>query len=95
MVNKSELGDKFKGRTFAYKEYYVRYYYDKHGIVRYYYYEKSDRNESFAREDAYVYITVGFTIVYIIGCIAFAPETGGVSLGGLVFASKRNTKLFY
>lgn len=80
------MGDKFKGRTFAYKEYYVRYYYDKYGIVRYYYYEKSDRNESFAREDAYVYITVGFTIVYIIGCIALAPETGGVSLGGLVFA---------
>lgn len=81
-----KIGYKFKGRTFTYKEYYVKYYYDQHGIVRYYYYDKSDKDESFAKENAYVYIGIGLSIIIVIGCIALAPETCGASLGGLVFA---------
>ena len=31
---KLEIGYTIEGRTFSYKVYYVKYYYDKHGIIR-------------------------------------------------------------
>lgn len=75
-----------KGRTFSYKGYYVKYYYDKHGIIRYNYYEKADKKESSSSKSPYVYLAIGMSVIIVIGCIALAPETGGASLGGLAFA---------
>ena len=83
---KIKIGNSFKGRTFFYNGYYVKYYYDKHGIVRYYYFDKSDKKESFAQDNAYVYVTGALAIIVIVGSIALIPATGGASLGGLVFA---------
>lgn len=75
-----------KGRTFSYKGYYVKYYYDKHGIIRYNYYEKADKKESSSSKSPYVYLAIGMSVIIVIGCIALAPGTGGASLGGLAFA---------
>lgn len=82
---KLEIGYAIKGRTFSYKGYYVKYYYDKHGIIRYNYYEKADKKESSSSKSPYVYLAIGMSVIIVIGCIALAPGTGGASLGGLAF----------
>ena len=83
---KLEIGYAIKGRTFSYKGYYVKYYYDKYGIIRYNYYEKADKKESSSSKSPYVYLAIGMSVIIVIGCIALAPGTGGASLGGLAFA---------
>lgn len=48
--------------------------------------EKSDKKESSSSKSPYVYLAIGMSVIIVIGCIALAPGTGGVSLGGLAFA---------